>query len=95
MTQDSIDTPRRRTSDGFTISKAVQVLTLTTLAAAVGYNFHQVVETQQWQEKYDKEYVRRDVQEQELKSINYQLNELRAQITDLKNLVSTAEQRRR
>lgn len=79
---------RPRNGDGITFGKAVQILTLASLCVAVGYNYRQVSETKEWQEKYDKEYVRRDVQEQELKSINYQLGDLRQQIIDLKALIS-------
>jgi hypothetical protein len=87
------DMPRRRSTDGFSITRAVQILTLVSLAAGIGYNFRQVSETKEWQEKYDKEYVRRDVQEQELKSINYQLGDLRQQVLDLKTYLSDRRSR--
>jgi len=82
-----LDQPRPSNGNGMTFGRAVQILTLCSLCIGVGYNYRQVSETKEWQEKYDKEYVRRDVNEQELKSINYQLGDLRQQVAELKALL--------
>jgi hypothetical protein len=73
---------------GTYVGKLVQVFALVSLAAGVGYNFRQISETKEWQEKYDKEFVRRDVNEQQLQSINYQLVELRGQLIELKTIMA-------
>lgn len=63
------------------------IASIASLAAGVGYNFRQVAETQEWQKRYDTEYVRRDVQEQQLRQIDYKLESLRGEVVELKVLL--------
>lgn len=75
--------PRNATSFGTVMT----IASLVSLAAGVGYNFRQVTETQEWQKRYDNEYVRRDVQEQQLRQIDYKLESLRGEVVELKVLL--------
>lgn len=82
------DEPQRaRQGSGPNFGTLMQIAALVSLAAGVGYNFRQVTETQEWQKRYDNEYVRRDVQEQQLRQIEYKLETLRGEVIELKVLM--------
>lgn len=78
---------RPRNGNGLGLGSIFTIASLITLAAGVGYNFRLVSETQEWQKRYDSEYVRRDVQEQQLRQIEYKLETLRGEVIELKVLL--------
>lgn len=85
---------RSRNGNGMSLGTFLTIASIASLFAGVGYNFRLVTETQEWQKRndteqkrYDSEYVRRDVQEQQLRQIDYKLESLRGEIGELKVLV--------
>lgn len=80
---------RPRNGNGLGLGPILTIASLVSLAAGVGYNFRQVTETQEWQKRYDNEYVRRDVQEQQLRQIEYKLETLRGEVIELKVILRT------
>lgn len=78
---------RPRNGNGMSLGTFVTIASIASLFAGVGYNFRLVTETQEWQKRYDSEYVRRDVQEQQLRQIDYKLENLRGEVVELKVLL--------
>lgn len=79
--------PRPRNGNGPSLGTVMTIASLVSLAAGIGYNFRQVAETQEWQKRYDSEYVRRDVQEQQLRQLDYKIESLHGEIVEIKLLL--------
>lgn len=82
------DEPQRpRNGNGLSLGTVLTIASIASLAAGMGYNFRLVSETQEWQKRYDSEYVRRDVQEQQLRQLDYKIESLHGEIVEIKLLL--------